>query len=322
MRAELISQPQTERVVLGKHLPLKTPFVVYIEPSGYCNLKCVFCPQSSGDKALIKDIMSLELWKKVIDDLAEFPDKVKLLRVCGNGEPLTCPHIAEMLKYAKGKVERIELISNGTLLNNRLIRKLPRYADRIIISIEGLSGEEYEFVSGVKVDLEKLVDNIKRLHANSKDCIVHIKIHHKAVHGKGKKEKFFKLFGNICDEIYIENLIPMWPEFDSEFAIDKFRYGGKFARKKVCVQMFKGFQVQANGEVVPCCVDWKRVNIIGNIRKESVAEVWQGRKLRRLRLLHLSGCKDKIEPCKTCTMNAYNDTDNIDKYATMILEQL
>lgn len=317
MKAKLISQPRPERVVLGKHLPLKTPFVVYIEPSGFCNLRCVFCPQTSKLKGMVRDIMTFKLWKKAIDDLDEFPEKVKLLRVCGNGEPMSNPDLVEMLKYAResDKIERIELITNGTLLEEPYT--LTRYVDRIIISIEGLNAEEYQEVSGVKIDFEELVNNIRKLHANSGSCTIHLKIHHKA-----DKERFFQIFGDICDEIYVENLINMWPEFESKHATKKYRYGGKGVKKKVCVQIFKGFQIQANGEVVPCCVDWRRINILGDIRKKSVKEIWDGKNLNLFRMRHLFGFKDTIEPCKSCTMNDLNEIDNIDKDAIMILEQL
>ncbi len=320
MKAKLVSQPKPERVILGEHLPLKTPFVVYIEPSGFCNLKCVFCPQSGRDKRLVKDVMSFKLWQKVIDDLGEFNEKIKLLRVCGNGEPLMNNNLVKILEYAHGKVDRIELISNGTILNDFLIENLPKYADRIIISIEGLSGKEYKKISGVKVDFRKLTNNVRKLHANSGDCVIHVKIHHEAV--KNKKEKFFKIFGGICDEIYIENIINMWPEFESKYANKNFRYGGNFTEKNVCVQMFKGFQIQANGEVVPCCVDWRRVNIIGDVRNESVKEVWEGKRLKALRMIHLKGGRDNLMPCNDCTMNDLNDTDNIDDYAKEILNKL
>ncbi|HUW22032.1 MAG TPA: radical SAM/SPASM domain-containing protein [Candidatus Bathyarchaeia archaeon] len=324
MKAKLVSQTRHERLVLGKHIPLTTPFVVYIEPSGYCNLKCAFCPQTSGDKAFKRDFMSLELLKKLIDDLSEFPDKIKVLRVCGNGEPLMSKNIVGILQYAKEKklIERIELISNGTLLNPDLIKNLPRFADRIIFSIEGLSAQEYKRISNVKIDFEKLLKNIRALHAGSGDCIIHVKIHHQAVPSKSKKRKFLDLFGDSCDEIYIEKLVSMWPEFDGPYSSSEFRYGGKVVKRQVCAQMFKGFQIQADGQVVPCCVDWRRINIIGDANKSSLLEIWNGKKLRGLQIAHLMGSKDKIEPCKQCTMNDYCELDNIDQYAEKIIERL
>ena len=86
--------------------------------------------------------------------------------------------------------------------------------------------------------------------------------------------------------------------------------------------MFKGFQIQANGEVVPCCVDWKRINILGGINQNSVKEVWDNKRLRLLRMVHLLGGRQYLDPCKTCTMNDFNEIDNIDADAEAILKRL
>ncbi len=36
-----------KRQPLEKIIPLQAPFVVYIEPTNLCNIKCAFCPTSS-----------------------------------------------------------------------------------------------------------------------------------------------------------------------------------------------------------------------------------------------------------------------------------
>ncbi|MEK7658924.1 MAG: radical SAM/SPASM domain-containing protein [Patescibacteria group bacterium] len=324
-KAKITSQVhQDERLILQDNIPLTTPLVVYIEPSGFCNLKCIFCPQSTGGKALKKSLMSLKLFKKLIDDLAEFPNKVKLLRVCGNGEPLTNKDIVKMLQYAKEKnlAERIEFISNGILLTDDLAKTLPRFADRIIISIEGLSSDDYQQTSGLKINFQNLLDKVGLLYKNRGKCTLHIKIHSKAISSEKEKTKFLNMFSNRCNEIYIEKLVPMWPQLDLDYNPNEFRYGGELTKRRVCVQMFKGFQVQADGEVVPCCVDWKRVNVIGDINKNSLFEIWNGKKLRNLQIEHLRGNKNKTEPCKDCTMNDYCDIDNIDESSEKLIQRL
>lgn len=130
------------------------------------------------------------------------------------------------------------------------------------------------------------------------------------------------MFSDQCDEIYIENLVSMWPQFDTAYSINEFRFGGGVTKRRVCVQIFKSVQVQANGEVLPCCVDWRRVNVIGNINKNSLFEIWNSEKLRKLQIEHLKGNKSKIQPCKDCTMNDYCDPDNIDQYAEEYIQRL
>ncbi|MGD0281081.1 MAG: radical SAM/SPASM domain-containing protein [Dissulfurispiraceae bacterium] len=324
MKAKLRPTYNDKRLVLHEHIPLATPLVIYIEPSGYCNLKCGFCPHGIKGLKFKKDLMPVKLLEKLIDDLSAFPDEIKLLRFCGNGEPLLNKDIVRFPQYAREQkiAQRMELVTNGVMLTTELIENLPRFLDRIIISIEGLSSEDYLRISGANINYQELIEKLDALYANRGECKIHIKIHHEAVPSESSKAMFFDLFGSRSDEIYIENLVPLWPQFNTAYSTDKFRWGKEVVRRKVCAQIFKGIQVQADGEVVPCCVDWNRVNVIGNINKESIYEIWNGEKLRKLQIEHLLGNKDKTEPCKDCTMNDYCEVDNIDAYADECLQRL
>ena len=114
----------------------------------------------------------------------------------------------------------------------------------------------------------------------------------------------------------------MWPQYKTDFSTDKYRYSGKVIKHQVCVQIFKGLQIQADGEVVPCCVDWNRVNLLGNIKKDSLLDIWNGKKLRDLQIKHLQGKKAMLDTCKDCTMNDYCDVDNIDLYKEECMKRL
>ncbi len=314
-----------ERVPLHELIPLATPLVVYVEPSGFCNFRCRFCPHGAGDsKQFKKNLMAVELFAKMVEDLSTFPDRVELLRVCGNGEPLMNRDILDMLGHPKLRevTERIELVTNGSLLTPRLIDELPRRVDRIIISIEGLSARDYERLSGIAIDFDQLVRHVEALHAASGHCTVHVKMPSDMIRSGDDRKAFFDLFVDKCDEMYIENLVPMWPQFEIEFGKGEFRWGGTVVEHRVCPQIFKGLQVQADGEVVPCCVDWNRVNLIGDITRDALMDVWNGDRLRRLQIAHLAGNKTKLEPCRNCTMNDYCEVDNIDPYRLVCLERL
>jgi len=307
-------QVNTKRVEIAEKIPLSTPLVLYVEPSGQCNLKCIFCMHGASNEKFKKSLMTIEIFEKMIDDLNQFSKKIKLLRVCGNGEPLMNNNIIQMLKYARESdmIERTELITNGILLNKHLTSEIPKLLDRIIISIEGLNSDDYYKITGTKVDFKKLIHKIKTLHAQSDDCTIHVKIHNEAVSTNERRDKFYDIFNEHSDEISIENLVPMWPELKINCQTEQYRYDGALIKKEVCVQIFKGLQVQADGEVVSCCVDWKRKNLIGDISSNSLLEIWQGESLKKLQRKHLNGKKQSIKPCKDCTMNDYCEIDNID----------
>lgn len=71
MKAEI--KPRIDlknRTKLEEVIPLKTPFIINIDPSDRCNFQCKFCP--TGDRELMKKtpgrnhgLMDFELYKKV-----------------------------------------------------------------------------------------------------------------------------------------------------------------------------------------------------------------------------------------------------------------
>ena len=254
MRAKIKPTVQYERMALHKHIPLATPLVVYVEPSGYCNLRCKFCPHGVGDeKTFKKDIMSIKLFKKLINDLSAFPDKIKLLRICGNGEPLMNKNIVKMLQYAREQkvAEKIELVTNGLLLTPSLIKNLPRFLDRIIISIEGLCAEDYQRICNANINFQSLLDNLASLYTWKGKCNIHIKIHNAAISSPEEKTIFFNIFSNRCDEIYIENLVPMWPQFIIPYFSNEFRWGGRLLKNEFVLKFLRVYKFK---QMVKLCL--------------------------------------------------------------------
>lgn len=324
--AELKAQFNEARENLSEVIPLEAPFVIYVEISSLCNLECRFCPQHISPKDIVKKNMSIETFKKMIDDINDFKTKPKLIRFCGLGDSLMNKEFVSMVKYASDSraSEKLELITNGALLNDVLIKELPKYLDRIIISIEGLTDSDYMEFTLRKVNFNTLVKKIGQLSAQNGKATIHTKIHNSAVMTEERRQEFFKVFTPIADEVYIENLVDLWPEIKSNLGIEAgHRFdGGELNNVKVCPQIFKSMQVNSDGRVIPCCIDWKGINIIGDIGNEKLKDIWNGKPLKDLRTNHLLGLRHTFSPCKGCTMNEYSDKDNLDDHANSILNRI
>ena len=169
-----------------------------------------------------------------------------------------------------------------------------------------------------------MAKKLKKFSENKTNAKLHIKIHNSAVLTEDRKEKFFDIFSDIADEIYIENLVNLWPEVESNLGLESGqRFDGKDLNKvKVCPQIFKSMQINSDGRVIPCCIDFKTANLIGDLNKESVKNIWNGQELHTLRMKHLDGKRHEFSPCKGCTMNEYSDKDNLDKSAKEIFEKI
>ncbi len=320
--SEYVSTPFRGSLNLKESIPLNTPYVIYVEPSGFCNFKCKFCHQYEQPEKMkeLASLMTFQTMKKLVKDLQKFKNKIKLVRFCGQGEPLINKELGPLLKYLSESnvTEKIELVTNGTLLSGEMVDFIAKYVTRVVISVEALDGDGYQDLVGSDIKFDKILNNVKNMYENRQNCIVHVKIASVSVEKKEEEEKFFSLFDSISDEMNIENIVPLWPALNISDGLvhiirkKKSRWNENYTERQVCVQIFKGMQVCANGDVVPCCVDWERINLLGNINDVDLDEIWKAEQLKELQNNHLKGNKNCIKPCDECTMNDYSEKDNLD----------
>lgn len=303
----------TSRTILSDVIPLKTPFIVQFFPIYGCNFKCKFCihsiPENKRGYVADKKVMDFELYKKAIDDLKEFDGKIKMIRFAATGEPLLHSKIADMVAYAKEKnvANSVEIVTNASLLNKELSDKLINAnLDWLRISIEGLTSEKYKEICGADIDFDDLVKNIEYFYKNKKNAKVYIKIIDCAL-DKGEEEKFFDIFGSICDKIAIEKLLPAVDDIDyskiSDNDFSKSQNGNELFDIEVCPQPFYLLQVNPDGNIAPCC-SMETPITLGNIQNESIKEIWQGSSYRNFQLMLLRN-KNLNRICAKCQTYKY-----------------
>ena len=322
------------RVKLQDVIPLKEPFLIYIDPSSSCNFKCNFCP--TGHKDLLKsgnykrNIMDFDLFKNVIDQIAQFDSNLKTLRLNKIGEPTLNKHLPEMIKYAKKtkKINWIDFATNGFRLTNEFSKKIIESdVDRINISLEGISAEDYLKNAKIKIDFKEFIANLEYLFKEKRNTEILIKIPDNLVPTDDKKNYFLNTFGNICDLIFIEQLSPIWPNFDLEQRSGhKISNIGQYKMPKmnndVCSVIFYSMTINSDGTVSACCSDWNQELIIGNINENSLKEIWESEKLKILQKLHLLKKRNSHSTCATCNHPNTAQIDQIDNYAQKILKNL
>ena len=135
---------------------------ITIEPTNLCNLDCLTCMRNVWSEPGGR--MDDETFQRFLDSLVEF-SPLPLVFFGGYGEPLSHPKIMEWLSKVKSLGGRIELITNGTLLDDSNIRELCRIGlDRLWVSIDGATPASYadirlgEAFPQIIADLEFLKD--------------------------------------------------------------------------------------------------------------------------------------------------------------------
>jgi len=308
--------PGGKRQRLAKALPLATPYVVQIFPVYSCNFKCGYCIFSvdKADRGFISDtnLLPVDLYRKCVDDMARFPQKIKVLRFVGIGEPLLHKKIVDMVAYTAVRqiAQTIEIVTNGLLLGERMVDGLVAAGlGRLVISVQGTTPEQYEAVTAARIDFDQFLANLAYLYQNRKKLHVYIKIVDTALADEADRQRFYDLFGGVCDSIAVENTVPIHKAIDfSGILADKgnalTQFGLPIGEVAVCPQPFFHMQINPDGKVVPC-YSWDYPGIMGNCHEESVVDIWNGEKFRAFRRAMLDGPAQAAAVCTDCNIIKY-----------------
>ncbi|GBD04426.1 Antilisterial bacteriocin subtilosin biosynthesis protein AlbA [bacterium HR19] len=152
--------------------PSERGVVVILNITLSCNLRCSHCYISAGfGKDFSMDIPTI---KKLADEF----EKIGVISVViSGGEPLMHPKIFEIADIFKDKGLRVNLSSNGTLINSKNFKKLKVF-DYIGISIDGPEEIHDEF-RGVKGAFSKSLKSLRICVENGFPVGVRLSITHK-----------------------------------------------------------------------------------------------------------------------------------------------
>ncbi|GBF33442.1 radical SAM protein [Desulfocucumis palustris] len=337
MKAEIKPSYDLNRKRLADIIPLSTPFTIFIEPTRHCNFKCFYCLHSTrgrekGEFAKtgyqIKH-MDFSMYELIIGQLMSFPEHPKRIVFSGLGEPLMNPRLPEMIKRAgdSGAAQRLDILTNASLLTPELSDALiAAGVTRIQVSLQGLDARKYKEVSGVTVDFDRMYENLIYLYQHKGNCSIFIKIIDSLLEGEADRERFYNLFGDICDQIFIEHLITLQQQMgDLGGRADDSRNinNEEVFFRNVCPVIFYMLQIDVDGNVFPCPVGGLPKHFaLGNIQDQSLSRIWNGRRRTNLIRAHLMLNRKKFPVCATCATCAtvLDETEFLDDAAGRLLK--
>ena len=142
---------------------IRAPFTAEIELLPNCNLRCIHCYEESERQKHKKSMTNAEV-KRVIDILAEHG-----LLECffTGGEVLTRPDFEDIYVYTKRKGIFVSVLTNGTLINDRVIELWQEYPVEIVsLTMYGYSEKVYESITGVAGSYKMFRRAVDKLVAN------------------------------------------------------------------------------------------------------------------------------------------------------------
>lgn len=302
---EIYDNKNFETVLQHKNKLPSFPYLVDIELTNQCNLRCIFCGQQTMKRP--RGFMNEKIYKKIINSCAQHLTPIRLIRW---GEPFLHPKIINFLEYAKLKRLPVHITNNGLAIKEDQMKKIIDMGiDSLIFSFQGATKEQYEIMRN-NHQYDQLKNNILKMveiRGNNEKPFIHIST---TVTNESKEEidGFINYWGKIADSVGVgkTNLSRLSPN-----QIQSFKTIGKLVILKEqetikkyyrpCTEVYQKLSVNWDGQVTCCCGDFDNFLIVGDINKNSLFDIWNNsQELKLFRELLDKNLHKSLTLCSTC----------------------
>ena len=144
-----------------------SPIEASLDPIHSCNLKCEHCNAASY---LLKNLKQYRMEDEHLINLITFLGKWGVKGVCfgGGGEPTLHTKLNDAIEHTVKMGMKVALVTNGTLLTDKLIETCVKYCRWVGISVDSATSKTY--IIGRKINLfDTTINNIKKLVGKQKE---------------------------------------------------------------------------------------------------------------------------------------------------------
>ena len=275
---------------------------IYVEIGNVCNLQCDFCPPVERDAKR----MGRELFATVIAQAAPLAD-----RVCFHlmGEPLAHPEFADYVAICAEHGLPVELTTNGTLLDDARVQALLQPIVRQVnFSVHSFKSNFPN--RDVAPYLKTIFAFTRRASALRPDLYINYRLWNLAgAEADGNEEIITQVeneFGVAIDrDVDVRRRKNrrvagrIFLHFDTRFDWPR-ADGPEISERGTCRALSSQLGVLADGTVVPCCLDKEGATVLGDVKRQTLAEIASNERAQRM----LDGFKrgHLVEDlCRRCT---------------------
>jgi MoaA/NifB/PqqE/SkfB family radical SAM enzyme len=272
-----------------------------VEITGRCNLQCRHCYMRSSLSAK-EDELKTDEWRMFFSEIRkDFGNNVGI-RLTG-GEIFLREDIFELLEFLEEEGFVVSVVSNGLLINEENVKKISKLIAGISISLDGFE-ESHNYLRGGNF-YKKTLENIKLLKENKIIPSIKTAVFQKNINELDDFYAFLKKMGivqwqispmeligrandnkgdmlsmsdyiRLCefvDKLRLEGKMQLIFEEDSK--INFFKKSSEVIKCKRCVAGITTFSVLYNGDITSCVQNQEKSDIMGNIRKDRMKELWE-----------------------------------------------
>ena len=282
------------------------PWSLNLDITRRCNLRCIKCLFHSPN---IKDVtypawsskpldLPLDLAYRVIDVL---PDSTSL-SLGNSGEPLTYPHFKELITYIGRRTRSFSIYTNITRMSPQVLDFcVGNGLSSLVCSLDSLNEQTHaRMVPGNYFRI--IMKNLEYILSKEIDLtMVFVRV-------PGINDKEFPSYLRKFIDQTVQVIVNEYRDINRHVILEPNR--SELNQRLSCLEPFISLSVSTDGLIGPaCCIgfyDHLETLKFGDIRNESLMEVWEGQALANLRDVLLEQDLNAMPlACRSCT-NAEN----------------
>lgn len=258
------------------------PAEIWIENTNLCNSRCIMCPRESHTRK--QGFMPMDVFIKLIDEVAQYKTTVKRLHLHNFGEPLLDKALPERIRIAKNAgIRHVYFVTNGSLLTPELSRRIIENGlDEMKISFYGTDPETYNATMN-GLDFQRTLENLRSFFSirqklnrtNPSVVIQYLPVET----NRGETDAFERLMRPLINESTGDRL--------NVFQLHNFGGGREYIQVgrivSICSFPWRTMVILQDGRVASCCFDYNGVQVLGDVHESSLYDIWHGEKFQAMR---------------------------------------
>jgi radical SAM protein with 4Fe4S-binding SPASM domain len=289
---------------------LAGPGTVQLQTVDLCNGSCRMCPFKMPSGAVPRS-MDPSLYEDILDQLAT-TGTVRTLCLMLQNEPLLdreLPGRVSLAKATLGKRVAVQVVTNGTMLTKEIISALGDSGiDQLHISIDAALPETFELIRP-GFDLKTVQENAARAAAQLRGADVAVRYLCQRINEAEDSSfaAYWKARGVRVEWLDMNNRAGDIADFEQNARPPRSSLRGALTRLRLrlvvkCFKPFSSMSIRHDGSVLVCNRDWEKDNVVGNLARSRLADVWNGDGLNRYRANLRAGRGRENPLCRRCSV--------------------
>jgi radical SAM protein with 4Fe4S-binding SPASM domain len=266
------------------------------------------CPTGTGASSREKGFMSDETFSRVADGIRGKKAGVRFIRW---GEPTLHPRLVEFVRILKNDGHLIHINTNGLLVGGKMSNDLIESGlDSIKFSFQGVDEESYHQMRQ-NGDFNLLLRNISRMYKiRGESPLPYIHISTTTTYESEDSIAYFKeSVKDTCDLVTVgATQMDMIDTDKIKLDERKKKIAASLTAKQrtinkrfaMCPEVFAKLSIDWDGKATACCNDYDREMIVGDLRTETIGEIFSNSKMSSYREILRLRKFDKIKHCRNC----------------------